>query len=495
MKWYVILPSIVVVSASLALGVYLAISAAQLGMWIDELYTLHAIKLPWADMLLERLRRGHPPLYFALEKILWDLTENVFHSAELRLRLLSLTSWAAAAGVFALLAKRLLTTSGLLVAASVFTLSHIAGVQAANGRMYALALFFSTLHLTAYLKIITELREKPSNSWLLYVATSILGTATTPSFFLLIAGTAATFFFIRPHRVKEGGLALATLAMTLIFYLPAVYFYAITPHQLGPVSKHFSRIPIAIAALLTGIGRGKLPEESWREWFGFICSFGIALTVFAAVITRRRSLSDWQKRLVLVFLAPFVVYTAFALVSLVPFLRFLRIGTDRYLIVFVPVGALLTASVLERITKENVFGFFIAGLTFVLLGTFPRLSNSEGRFFKEEMTRLRNARLSHIPAIVCPPEIVDGVNYYCPGLPILATFGINSRNTVVIRDTIDTTITNGTALLVYYRAHVPEVLKEFREAFTSTTLLSKRIYGSKQDPIFAVYLFSAPKGF
>ena len=41
------------------------------GMWTDEFHTLHAILLPWRELIFERMRAGHLPTYFILMK-LWS---------------------------------------------------------------------------------------------------------------------------------------------------------------------------------------------------------------------------------------------------------------------------------------------------------------------------------------------------------------------------------------------------------------------------------------
>src|SRR4051812_949029 len=74
------------------------------GFWVDELYTLHAIRLPWHEMVLERLRRGHFPGYFALLKLVY-LSLNGYN-AETVLRAVSLVAWLAAVLSFAALVRK-----------------------------------------------------------------------------------------------------------------------------------------------------------------------------------------------------------------------------------------------------------------------------------------------------------------------------------------------------------------------------------------------------
>ncbi|MCX7625556.1 MAG: hypothetical protein N2Z21_05025, partial [Candidatus Sumerlaeaceae bacterium] len=119
----------------------------SIGMWIDELYTLNAISLPWSDMFLERCRRGHPPLYFICAKATWLLTKGTTLPPEFRLRLISLVSWVTAVGAFAFMARRFLSPGAALLATTILVCSNISLLQAGNGRMYALALLLAVVHV------------------------------------------------------------------------------------------------------------------------------------------------------------------------------------------------------------------------------------------------------------------------------------------------------------------------------------------------------------
>ncbi|MEX2175805.1 MAG: glycosyltransferase family 39 protein [Pirellulaceae bacterium] len=51
---------------------YLALVGATLdwhGYWSDEFHTIHAVELSWSELIAERASRGHPPLFFLLEKM------------------------------------------------------------------------------------------------------------------------------------------------------------------------------------------------------------------------------------------------------------------------------------------------------------------------------------------------------------------------------------------------------------------------------------------
>jgi len=465
--------------------------AWSVGPWIDELYTLHAINLPWLDMLLERYRRGHPPVYFTLEKLVWQSTQSLLFPPEFRLRLLSLAAWLAALACFAILARRLFSSRTAILATSIFAFSNIASLHAANARMYALALLFSVGHIFATIKLSHDAKDS-KKWWGLYVFSTIAGVNTSPSFLLLSLGTSVGFWWTSRERNRAYLLALATSAIALTYYLPALYFYLVTPSQLGPVSKHVSRIGYAIPALLTGLGRGKVPDSGGLQWFSFIVSLFAGLAILLLAARSWKLTQPWFRCVFVAFATPFVILLGGALLSTIPPLGFLRVGTDRYLIVFVPAGALIAAEVFERRLQSlsSIFAVLI-GLLAVL--NTSNNENKEGRLFKKEIISLCNHVAPQMVTIICPPEIVEGVQLYCPQLKPAATFGINSLCPTTLSGVIDEGTSSGGILLIYYRGHVPEVIQKCRDAFSTVTLLSRRVYGSDRDPLFAVCLFSEPR--
>jgi hypothetical protein len=81
-------------------------AAAYQGFWIDEFYTLHAINLPFSEMVKERAQRGHPPLFFMLEKGFVSLPFLRILTPEMQLRLLPYCCWLGAILAFTTLGKK-----------------------------------------------------------------------------------------------------------------------------------------------------------------------------------------------------------------------------------------------------------------------------------------------------------------------------------------------------------------------------------------------------
>lgn len=487
-KGYVVLWSSVLI-IQLATLTRIAWSA---GLWIDELYTLNAISLPWLDMILERCRRGHPVLYFTLAKAVWLLTEGTLFSPEFRLRLISLVSWGTSVGIFLVFAKRFLAPPSAFLAATVFLSSHIASLQAANARMYALALLVAMFHLWSACELARKNRV-PANFGTIYLLSAVLGASVTPSFLLLQLGSTIGLASVANDGRRRALWGLATLGISLLYYLPCIYFYLLTPHQLGPVSKHVSRIVYAIPALLTGYGRGKLPENP-VQLGGLFASGVIALFLAFNLCKNMRALEPAFRVLLVTFLTPFVLILGGTLLSLLPPLSFLRIGTDRYLAVFVPAGALLAGIAVEkRSFRRGTYAVGAFLLTLRLISTPSPNELKEGRLFRDEIRTLcERAELMNAPLIVCPPEIVSGLTLYCPALTPIATFGINSLDLTTVERSVEKAVSMGKLLVIYYRAHVPQVLTTCKEHFSTVTIVSKRISGSSKDPIFAILLFERP---
>ncbi|MCX7626526.1 MAG: hypothetical protein N2Z21_10020, partial [Candidatus Sumerlaeaceae bacterium] len=321
---------------------------------------------------------------------------------------------------------------------------------------------------------------------------AVLGASVTPSFFLLQLGTAIGLTVASHDRSHRLGLGLATLLTAFLYYLPCVYFYLITPHQLGPVSKHVSRIAYAIPALLTGIGRGKLPEgEDKLQWIGFAISAVVTVLVVSTIVKNMKSSGPAVKALWITFLTPFVVLLGGAVLSLIPSLSFLRIGTDRCLAVFVPSGALLTGAAAEKFASRLLP--YLIGIVLVMMKmvALPSANEAkEGRVFRQEVQSLcSQEQLLDVPLIACPPEIVPGIELYCPRLSPSTTFGINSLDMPSLEKCVENATSVGKLLVIYYRAHVPQVLAKCKDRFSTVTLLSKRVYGGSKDPIFAIFLF------
>ena len=102
------------------------------GFWVDEMITLHSARLDWGELVAERRRRGHPPLYFALVKLWLDATGRL---SDVWLRLPSAAMWA--------LAVCALPRRAALIALTVAALGGVGINHACFARMYAMVCLIS----------------------------------------------------------------------------------------------------------------------------------------------------------------------------------------------------------------------------------------------------------------------------------------------------------------------------------------------------------------
>jgi uncharacterized membrane protein len=486
-------PTILLGLCLIVLGGHFFRLATRTGLWIDELYTWHTVQLPWVDMVLNRLRRGHSLLYFLMEKSAWQASLALDIPVELRLRLVSLLCWIAAVGVFALSIRRVLSPVGALAATGVFGFSNIAAVQAVNARMYSLALLLAVIHFFAYLRIEQNGKAAGRAPWLAYFFSTILGVSTTPGFALLAVSTLLSFAVRIRSRAQKTALAAASLCISALFYAPALYFYMQTPVQIGPVANPALGILYTAPALLTAIGRGVVPSSGIWPRIAFALSVALAAWILLTLIRHWGRLPDSVRRALIVFTVPYAIVFAGMVLSHVTGLTALYAGTDRYLIGLVPVGAFLAGSAFETIHDRHYAYALLAAVIGVSAGSLASSDTGDGRIFRSELERLCTRTEIAAPAVVSAPEVVDGARLYCPRLNVMGTVGINSRSPDTIASLMDKAAQAGHLLVVYYSGNVPELLGAANETFETSAVLSRRIYGRKSNPIFAIYYFASPR--
>ncbi|MBN2431372.1 MAG: glycosyltransferase family 39 protein [Acidobacteria bacterium] len=201
------------------------------GFWIDEIYTLDAVGRSFVDMLANRLKAGHGPLYFSF---LWGWA-RIFGESEISLRLPALLGGLATAGVAAGLllrhcGRRLSLTVAALVLlnTSLFQLSRTA-------RMYTPVAL--VVLLTAWWVLTRE--DRPDRT-----ATLVLAGLTAIAFHLhyssaLYIGGLAGYLFFRPRpawRLLAGlGLGGATVLPWVMVFL--VYRSPIDPVAWLPAAR------------------------------------------------------------------------------------------------------------------------------------------------------------------------------------------------------------------------------------------------------------------
>jgi uncharacterized membrane protein len=127
-------------------AIYCLIAGSTLewhSLWLDEIYTIQAIQLDWREMISQRARAGHPPLFFAAQK----LVVSAFGDSAFALRSMPFVFSLVSVILLYVLLRReysiLLSTAG----ASIFAFSPAQLMVAQMGRSYSMLQCLTLCHL------------------------------------------------------------------------------------------------------------------------------------------------------------------------------------------------------------------------------------------------------------------------------------------------------------------------------------------------------------
>jgi 4-amino-4-deoxy-L-arabinose transferase-like glycosyltransferase len=235
---------------------------ADLPLQVDEPRTMLAIDLDWFDLVLERTRRTHSPVYFLLLKIL-GLTHESLYVA----RLLSALFDSLAATIFALLGYRL----GRVPAAVAFGFLYLAtpilldlGQTARPNvllNLFTVILLYSGVHFVMYPRVIERLRHRrriPSS--VSQARQSALAAGFAGSVGVLVSLLGGYFVWVAINLPVIGILwargRTAALKIWIRMQVVAVLIW----------------LPIAILVVPHAIARAPdywIPQADWSRWKAF----------------------------------------------------------------------------------------------------------------------------------------------------------------------------------------------------------------------------------
>ena len=196
------------------------------GFWHDEALTALALKLPFGDMIRERLAAGHSPLYFIL---LYPVAQ-LFGTGEIVLRLPSVLASTGSLWVFYLLAKRLARRSvTALLSTLFFSLSSVNVYYAQEARMYTLCLFFVICSFYFLSRAVMEPEDRRT-IWVWYALSTSMALYMSSAALPVLA---AQGVFVLAKRKRIAPFILSLCAVFLI-YLPMAFFY-ITQSKLSAI--------------------------------------------------------------------------------------------------------------------------------------------------------------------------------------------------------------------------------------------------------------------
>ncbi len=299
------------VLAALAAG--LVVRLIHLGtapLWFDEVMTAQWVRLPWREMLAVCLGDNHPPLYFALVKVVRDLfgeTPWILRLPSALIGFLTVPLAAAAAGML-VGDRRAVRWAAWFAALSPFLVHH--GQEA---RMYALV---GTLAAANLLALARYTSGRASRLGLLFVLTAIGLAATHYYTVFYVGGAVLAAVAARPRELRAWmPEALAASAASTVALLAATF---LARHQAGgSYELGWFAMPGAVWSLVSGYAL--LPDtfalhaEGSRAALRYLPLALAAAPALAICMVLGLRRLDWRGRLTLLLpiatalLAPFAV--------------------------------------------------------------------------------------------------------------------------------------------------------------------------------------------
>lgn len=147
--------------------------------WTDEIITLNSISLSFKDLVIERMKNGHLPVYFILLK-LWA---KYFGDSEFALRLFSAICYIFSSIVLLITAKRFFGKKYGLLCGLFYIITQRSVWAAQEARPYALTLFIIILTYLLYDNLTKKINIINIFFFLLI---SVFGILISPLYFIVI---------------------------------------------------------------------------------------------------------------------------------------------------------------------------------------------------------------------------------------------------------------------------------------------------------------------
>lgn len=335
----------------IAIGLRLTLLFGMGTLWADEAFSWHFARKSFMEMLHLLRFDVHPPFHAVL---LWGWM-RLFGDAAIVLRLLSFFTAIAGLVTFKLLGLKLFGKRVALLALILASLSPLMIYYSADGRMYALVFFLSSLSGLAFWEYLHGNRHA-KEFWfyasLLLVMTHITGA-------LVIAAQGAFLLFSEKWREHFLRLLPRFIGMAALF---AVWFIPAAVHKLQMIGNEWQ----------FQAGEQAVPlHHALTYWVWVSPSKGVltatsvilALFVFGGILrhSKRRphfNLSDRG-----VFLLWWLLFTT------VPFFLTGATVTPRYLAAAIPAFFLLIAHGFLNVARRKWYAMAMAGFIIVMMTT------------------------------------------------------------------------------------------------------------------------------
>jgi len=245
------------------------------GFWVDEFYTLDAAGRTFIDMLANRLKAGHGPVYFTL---LW-FWARLFGESEISLRLPALLGGLAAAGVTGWVlwchGRRLAVTCATLVLlnAALFEFSRMARMYTLVALVVLLAAGWALAH-----------EERPDRRAVLVLAVlTALALHLHYSATLYVGGLAAYLLF----RTRPAWRLLAGLGLGALTLLPWGIVFLLYRSPIDPVAWLPAARPESVVTY-----PATLAYPYWNKVIAWPLALAAGLLIAGLAWRGRRALGD-----------------------------------------------------------------------------------------------------------------------------------------------------------------------------------------------------------
>lgn len=377
------------------------------GFWVDELYTLHAIRLPWPDMVMERLNRGHFPGYFTLVRLWYSLwPESQF---ELALRSMSAAFYLAAVGSFWFLVRRVLTQPASLLALCLFACNGVALRQAGEARMYTVVLFIAVWLVRCWYEMQQTGARK---GWtILFAALTVVGFAVSPTVGVLVA----SMILVSLGRSGNRKLSLplfVSFVLGMLVFIPGALLHVQTAVRIGiSASKPLVFLAHPVA-LMPGV-------QLWDDYYkagalvDLLLILGIPVTLYAirTVWKNRRTMPDTLYRMALIAVLPLAIVTL--CYPLVELFHLGIMGPPRYFLTLLPMASIVGAWAISRLPRAVLVHSVL--VAFLLVNAVAIMTVRVERFRDVVTSYLKKNYKPGDGLVVTVHEAADGVELYVPG--------------------------------------------------------------------------------
>ncbi len=434
------------------------------GFWVDELYTLHAVNSSSQEMTLERLRRGHFPLYYVLAKGFVGLSGAPANEATLRL--FSVSCWLAAMASFGLLAKKVPDSKGAAIGVTLFALNQLALHQGIQARGYELVLLETVWATRAHWEVSSDPRR---TGWkIIYLLSVLCAFWTSASFAIVFAAFIYDAWRRRAIHPELLRTSLIALTLSLLSAAPALLFHAATRER--NEIAHTTRINFLLhfGTLLAGT----MGEEGYVQYTRInrvveAAGLTMATILLRQIWKRRRFLSNAESFCVRVILIPPAIMAASYALSKILRLPISVFGPARYLIGALPCGAMLAGGIVTDFfpRRPRIGTFLHAALAIILTAGATVFLRTPTEPFRELIGKLARDYRDGDGLICVPSEIADGVRLYFPGVKIDLEVDRYADDQTALTSALAPLASRKTVWMVWYHGNRPDLVEAAEKLF------------------------------